>query len=724
VSFLAFGIRDVIAKTLQRSQRLIVSLDVPADQAPEYLCIVSESRSCPDGSEDSNGDLIHEADCTTRELSDLQDIGSLPADLSAGDASIAAPQREVVLRRYKDRSEIVRLDSDLVGALRSVSRRSDSTCEEMHEGCTPKVRLSAFSKSGRIICGRDGSVIASAHTGRVAIVALSYHEGESRSGVQKVELHGTSATLLLQKELIPSNFAFAQVIGGDYAFSATTSIGTNERIIVTLHPRCTLVGVELPTRPLVAPLAQGTLHLDSWGAKGDSAIIAQCIPNVHRTTLPFNVPYLDSLGTKRLTVTAGGDLDPIVLEATWSGALPPTPLRLAHRRFEFVWRRSCLAGEWPASEPGARDASWNVMCPRATVEGVSGCTVVDQADNKSICKYRCEVADSVPAVLLPASVQFDRMRTQGGQVQILYSWHDTVSYSGQELQSFVLPPDRTVTLEFADPRSWQDRSGDTLDEIQVAAPDGSLSHVDLTSQGSRELLPSWISISTPNITCSSRLRVAVLGASTYGEQSLAVAGGRIVLGHPHSLRPPWLPWLMLGGGILGVPSERSSALYVPKRSTPYATLGGAVERYLDRWPAAVEFRGLFHVSKSIFGAVKNTSAQQGDLALGRVWYVRLDLGVNVVWWWSRQVHVGAGIGFGVGHPTSHDDVARVGATRVSFVTELIDLQARLSRGVWLDFAIGIRWAEEHNYFTTRFFDDPAPGEIRLNNWFFTTRVRL
>ena len=64
-----------------------------------------------------------------------------------------------------------------------------------------------------------------------------------------------------------TNFAFAQVIGGDYAFSPVTSIGTNERLVVALHPRCALVGIELPARSLVTPLTQASLQLDSWDDK-------------------------------------------------------------------------------------------------------------------------------------------------------------------------------------------------------------------------------------------------------------------------------------------------------------------------------------------------------------------------------------------------------------------------------------------------------------------------
>lgn len=723
VTVLLFRIQGASAA---KSQRLIVSLDVPADQSPEYLCIVSESRSCPQGSEDSNGDLIREADCATRELADLQDIGSLPADLSVGDVPIAAPQKQAAVRHYKNHSETVRLDSVLIAALQNASQRESAMCDERHEGCTARVRLSAFEKSGRIICGRDGAVIPSAHNGRVAIVSLSYHEGEARSGVQRVELHGTNATLFLQQELAASNFAFAQVIGGDYAFSTVSSIGTNERIVVALHPRCTLFGAELPRRPVVAPLAQARIYLDSWGSKNDSKRIAQCIPNGSGTTLPINIPYIENPGTKRLIVHVAGNRDPIGLEATWSGPIPPSTLKLAHRNFEFEWRRSCLAGEWPASEPSTRDATWSARCPRATVEGVSVCSIVDQGDNKSFCKYRCNIAESIPALLLPVDIEFDRVRSQGDQDQIVYSWHDTVSFSGQELRSFVAPSERMITLEFADPTSWQDRAGDTLDAVRVTAPSGSRETIDLTTPGDRELLPSWIPISAPNITCSSRVSVSIFGASSYSERSFAVAGGRVVLGRPQGLRSRWHPMFMAGGGVLGIPRERSSALYIPRRGTPYVTVGGVAEMYLDSLPAAVEFRALFDVSKTTFGICPDETCSH-DTTLGRAWYGRANFGASLFWWVSRRLHAGAGVALGVGVPLFDDDISDVGSVRFSFVTELIDLQARLGRNAWLDAAFGIRWGEEHNYCRSRPCNEqPAEDSwpVRYNSPFIVTRVRL
>jgi hypothetical protein len=182
---------------------------------------------------------------------------------------------------------------------------------------------------------------------------------------------------------------------------------------------------------------------------------------------------------------------------------------------------------------------------------------------------------------------------------------------------------------------------------------------------------------------------------------------------------------MFGAVTFGIAPGSTSDLYIPRRSTPYLTIGESVERYLDRWPAAIEFRGLVDLSKTIFGAVTDAANKdQERLTLGRPWYVRVNFGVNLLWWLSRRLHVGAGIGVSVGFPMSETDADKVGTVRWSLITELVDVQALLRRSTWLDVAVGIRWGEEHNYFTTRFFDAPTSGAVRLNNPFITIRVRL
>jgi hypothetical protein len=157
------------------------------------------------------------------------------------------------------------------------------------------------------------------------------------------------------------------------------------------------------------------------------------------------------------------------------------------------------------------------------------------------------------------------------------------------------------------------------------------------------------------------------------------------------------------------------------------TIGGAAERYLDRWPAAIEFRALFDISKTIFGICPDEMCRQTDITVGRAWYGRANVGANYLWWVSRHLHAGAGLTLGVGIPLLDDDARNVGAHRFSFVTELIDLQARLGRNTWLEVAFGFRQGEAHNYCNTLPCNKQAAENnlaVRYNSPFIVGRVRL
>ena len=186
---------------------------------------------------------------------------------------------------------------------------------------------------------------------------------------------------------------------------------------------------------------------------------------------------------------------------------------------------------------------------------------------------------------------------------------------------------------------------------------------------------------------------------------------------------------MIGGGTLGVPSERSPAPYVPRASTPYVTIGGVAEMYIDYWPATIEFRALFDITKTaFFENCQEESCPRDESTHGRAWYTRANLGASFLWWVSRRLHAGAGLALGVGTPLFDDDIPKVGSFTPSFVTELVDMQARLGHNTWLDVAVGIRWGEEHNYSKGRLSSNsPASDEIKpvpYSSPFVTARIRL
>lgn len=753
------------------SQKLIMSLDVPSDQVPEYLCIVSTSRVCPKGSEDANNNLLHENDCFTRELSDLQSIGSLPADLSGDDVAIRAPApgKDTVVRYHGSRKDEVTFASvpDLWNALQSLSRGRQETCEQEHHGCAPRVRLTKFARAGRIVCGSDPSN----HNGRVAIVELSYHLGETRSGVQEVQLQGTSATLRLDREVPALNVAQAAVLGGDYVFSPTASLGTHERIAVTLRPRCTLVGMGLPTHSATLRLVEATIQLDPWRSLSRSfgaelarysamvrfieaaihagmpeasrkrrSIVTRCIPTPQQDVLPINIPYRDEAGTKRLVVATAAARSPnsnissrsddqatTILESIWNGSLPSSTPRLGFRRFEFSWHRDCLVGQWSPLQGRVHDDSSNGICPRATIDESFRCSIIVQPDTAT-CKYRCEVDDANPPLLLPIGVRFDRIvHYDQDQEQLLYSWHDTLSFSGQELSSSVDPRERKVIVQISEPDAWKSRPGNEVERAEVRS--GSLDHQQTIFIG--DAPPAWTTIAAPEATCTSRFAVDIIGARSFARRDLSLEPtGNLVLPALGDFWDVFHLTLLIGGGFLFPQNE---PLGKP-RGELHGTIGAGGEIYLaNHFPDAFEFGVIYEPGYIAYGAIPNP--QTMDQSKISVPYQRLMLEfAGTYWGHNRTWQVGLMGGGGAGGPIFGETEKVGGFHKFIFGGALARwhfFPSSLHAAIELDG--GVRWGEAREYFGTteagdpndaRFHGEPAITELRLLQLYVGFRWRI
>jgi len=151
--------------------------------------------------------------------------------------------------------------------------------------------------------------------------------------------------------------------------------------------------------------------------------------------------------------------------------------------------------------------------------------------------------------------------------------------------------------------------------------------------------------------------------------------------------------------------------------------------YVDYWPAAIEFRTLLDITKTtFFENCQEAICPRDGSTHGRAWYARANIGASFLWWVSRRLHAGAGLALGVGVPLFDEDIPRVGSFTPSFVTELVDMQARLGRNAWLDVAVGIRWGEEHNYSKGTLSENSQASDnlksVSYSSPFVTARIRL
>lgn len=703
VQTLSIAILAGLCGSASAGKIVAVMLDVPVDQAPQYLCVVADKRSCDDGAHDKKtGRLTNEQLCRTRELSDLADADVLRVDTGSQDGSFAELKPGALARRHPG----VSLPSDLSEVLKDLAEAPSTKCSERHRGCAPRIDLHGYLDAhrplGNIICGGDKT----SSTGLVAILSLTFNDPPHASGITDIALHGTSATLTLDDDLA-SNVVFMHVIGGHYAASKRSSTGTTDRTALALQPRCTPYTAVLPPQ-FPKPIQSVVLTTTGSGQANLPPVSGQpssdppatpestCGSDADRDQLKIQIPFGGLLQHTTLTVTTATSTgaDTATYEASWSDALPPRPLHLAVRSLDFSWHRDCLSGEWPS--PASRPKEWSGGCPSATIaEAGAACTLMPASSTASdVCHYRCRAIDDMAPFELPVQVQFDRIRTpttQGSDaaVEVVYSWRDTIHTAGEHLRSFVAPADRRLFIELSPPDKWVDQGGETFDAVRAVLPDGTTENVELTSGGARDRSIAWYVIAAPNVTCTDRIRIAVFGSHLYDETTIAARGGRIVLLDPEGRRSRLNFWVTAG---LGITNERFDD--TTNRIGASAALGIQLEKYAG--PGALEAGVIAQVGRSGFAV---TDGAVASAAIHGVPYLRTDLRAGYEVWAVSGLHLGAAIGIGVGHPLYNRDDAKVGAAQRSYVGEL-NVRNRLGRrlGLWSELALGVRLGEDHLVF--------------------------
>jgi hypothetical protein len=542
-----------------------------------------------------------------------------------------------------------------------------------------------------------------------------------------------------------------------------------------------MFGVEMPAQSSRVSLSSARLELDTWGttvaepgrdpiaalidaptAPIDTARpaatlpIATCTPRVQQTTLPINIPYRDDAGTKRLEVhETARRLAPspsqmravgleflglevpeqhdTVLEASWNGALPRDPVVFGYRRFEFTWRRHCLTGEWSPGEKAPADHSWSASCPRATIDELLPCELVDQPD-RSICRYACAIDRSAPALHLPASVRFERFRMREDAQQLLYTWRDRLAFSGQELSSFVAQADQKIAVDIGEPGAWRSHTGNEIERIDVAVDSSERSQV--IPIGDVEP-PPWTVIAAPTATCRSQFAVEIVGARQFTRRDLGLdRRGHLVLASPSAYGDLLHVAFSAGPGIL-VPNDPG----VGFRGEPLVDLAVGVERYFEQswWghtlSGSLEASIVYEPTFTAYGAMPGPfSAQTRPV---NVPYHRgmIELAATV-WFRNRDWTAGVLGGPGIGGPIwDHGIVEQVGALHRFWYAGLLGRfnPFSLSRHAAVELDVGIRWGETHEYFGVdgvgaadpeRFHGDSLLVEHRLRQLYGTLRWRV
>jgi hypothetical protein len=711
---LVIALIDRGALHAEPTRALVVSLDVPEERAPEWLCVIAKD-SCRD-----------ESECLVSELQelDLQPLGGERYGFEDGEPLLVHVLRRVHLLRKLP----LEIDAALRALRRPVWSAADNLCSrEDQNGCRPELDLRQFKTtatpsyssrlSGRIVCGaRPGaeSVFDAApgpgdhRIRRVAFIGLTFSDPvKDTAGVQQITFVGTTANVTFDRPLLQGTVTFAQVLGGDYAPSEASAIGSNERVLVRLRPRCSRFVAELPGH--VDPIRAVSI-------RGESLDLACKAPERASRTLALEVPYTSTRAEKKLTVELGCDRRERgckrderadvrgALEARWTEALPPVPLKLGVRSLQFDWKRpiGCLADRWDEATP-ADDRTWSRSCPRATLSDSIVCEVIStepRGEARSACKYRCEIEDKFDAPMFPIQVRFDRIREwnpgsrlrgkgTGRRTEIIYSWNDQLAFSGQTLISTVAPIDRRVMLKFDNRFEWKDSWGDQMDAIRVISGRSS-DQFDLTGWGSDDPLPEWISLATPGRTCSDRVRVAVFGTRRYDEKTLEASSGRIVL--ERSRFRPWFRGYVVGGG--GAIYENIPRPDLPDRRGIHPTLELGFGGQIDPEPL-LRLAGSLSIDVEVSARLFYAGGLDALGKLDSVPYFQVEPRVGLEWWFTRRYGAAVFVGAGLGTAVLETDRQRGRSVRISLPAE-VDLTIALwPRRTWLLLGLGLRYREDY-----------------------------
>lgn len=745
----------------------VISLDVPEERAPEWLCVLTHvacrtEKNCPETAELS---LIEDV---------LEDHGGGRYGFRSGPAQPpgkAAPGNiEAALR------SLIRTPP----AERVCSREDYAACSPEIDlrqfGWMTRARRSSTSPrfSGRIACGvrRDTQTSIGDHVGtdleapgaegsfadkRVAFIALTFRDAfQDGLGIQGVKLVGTTATVLFENSLASSTAAVVQVVGGDYAASKASTFATSGNAIVKMTPRCNRFIAEVPAH--VAPIESISLdsasleaaaareagrardtrhpsHADPLGrlrlhGPAQAHRGATCTPaNTTSRAIAIELPVTPSGEEKLLTVSYATE-PATTSEVRWTDPVPPAPLKLGVRSIEFRWRRpvGCLAERWSEPMPVIAETArsqWTRSCPQATLSATTICDVIsrDPAENGGeldACEYHCQVEDRLEPRTLPVAVTFDRIRpnptTQ--RPEIVYSWHDTLEYSGQELTSVVAPADRRVMLEFKDPSDWRDRDGDEIDAIEIVSGPSS-NRLELRGRDKAEEPPRWVSLPTAGRTCTDRVRVAVIGTRRYDDTSFEVKNGRVELARPYEYRPHLLFYGLIGSGALfrSLTSNVTSKATSNVRSATFGDIGlGGQYDLGGPWSLDLELTGqLTHT----FGF--DPSGQSDVRAVS---YLRFDARGALEWWHHRRFGAALGAGVGLGTPLAFADDRIVGDVQFSTLLEAQPLIFTMfPRRLWFLAGAGFRLLEQHVDRAMDSVGSPTSNLERDPQWYVFLRFR-
>jgi hypothetical protein len=512
--------------------QLTVSLNVPDEAVPEYVCFISNQRSKCGGV----GPACMSAALGTAEESIA---GALPVMDSMGDTLVLNNTNA----RKLDPPAKKELLGDTTLALSALARDRPSFCPAPTSLCAPSLRLP--SRGNYFVrCDRNG---IPTNSDRVVFISIDFHPATAGADIRTVSATGKLATLTFRKD-VSTKYSSARVVGGDYAFSNEGQLGFSERVQVDLIPNCHHRSVELP--PDMWKKTSVTLTL-SAGARTH----ATCRLVDEEALMDLAVPYDASPQRKRIRFEAGRT----TMETSWTDSVPPPVLNAGYRTVSFAWKKNCVV----------------TTCPEvALAHTAARCPLSDHDDSR--CYYQCSAPED-RLIQLPLDLNFSRRTSD--DLRVLYDWPATLRAVDEELDEFVSPSERQLLIRFADPDAWRGAWGNRIDAVEVSTSATNTQRIEMTDGPAHDTFL----IAAPGLSCGTTVRVGVEGTHLYPPRALTANSGELVLLDPSEYRAAHRVGLALGfGGSLDQDERMLSVTFAAQVNSEHAAAELTLESSIAR----------------------------------------------------------------------------------------------------------------------------------------------
>lgn len=677
-----------LARISELDDQLTVTFDVEAEDVPDYVCVLSAGHP---GSPEKTG-----AD---------KDWFPSAVDLNK------APNVPLA-KRIEARSSTRGFPETLRRALGTLHPPTSGLCGDDHLCYSPITWGDGTRAAKAVLCGANAKRVDGREgPGDKTLVVLRV-DLDGGEQIKQIHVDRNIVRLDLSYRFKPKEVAVVDVTGGHYS-ARGAALNSGERVNLSLQRTCRKHIVSLPQ---LGPRVSGAEYRASVRKAGGKA------PVCGEREIRFDgaghaqvwLPLSEDGAMRELDVDPPGRDSAVRFSAWWFDTRATTNVRLLPMSLSFSWLPPCIAQK--------------TACPRATVvQAGIRCKTLDKVPSPS-CRYECPegTADKAmtkgpvgaPGFELPVDVSFSD--------EYGHAWRSRLADVGQELDGYLEPGERYVTVDFA---QWGDlvrittRPWERIDRVEVRGSDGTI--VRLRPLDARDGL---LRVRIPGTTCDDHVSYQIVGDREYVQATSQVSDGRVTLAKPVDMAAD----VASTSVVLGFGGYSPWGSPLADATRPYGLVEGIISfRPLptgaDNYPSLSLLRPWFEVRG---GYLFSSQWYLGVSAAGsggrsEVLYSRYPAALIAEFPLPAHLYFGLGPGVSCGDSLRVSDRPYVGGFQCSPTFPNLIAGYRPNGGA-LAFEVGFRIVirETMNVFSTDFRGTPTATEVEKNPWFLDLRMRI